>query len=127
MTRTSRVPAAVFALAVVMASCGGRADALREDDGSPGAVSSPAGRISPQADRPLQHSSLPLPEPDAWIPRAPDRLTKALDATTRSRRAARVRWLPALAFSVSPLPRLTITGPTTCSAVCPLSTSDWNE
>ncbi len=93
MTRTSRMPAAVFALAVVMASCGGWADALREDDSSPGPFSSPAGRISPQPDRPLQHSSLPLPEPDAWIPRAPDRLAQALDATTRSLRVAIDRWI----------------------------------
>jgi hypothetical protein len=91
VTRTSR-PRAALALSLILASCGGRADALREADGSPEALSSPAGTTSSQADRPFAHSSLPLPEPDSWIPRAPDRLSQALEATTRSLRAAIDQW-----------------------------------
>src|SRR6266545_7933323 len=83
---------AALALSVVTASCGGRADALREPDGSPGAASSPASPTSPETDCPCPHPSSPLPEPDAWIPRAPDRLAPALDATTRSLRSAIDRW-----------------------------------
>ena len=79
-----------LALAVVTASCGGRADALRELNGSPGAARSPA--TPPETDCPCPHPSRPLPQPDAWIPRAPDRLAPALDATTRSLRAAIDRW-----------------------------------
>jgi membrane-bound lytic murein transglycosylase B len=95
VTRTSRVPALVaagLALSVVIASCGGRADALRESDGSRGAASSPATTTSPQTDCPCPDPSSPLPQPDAWIPRAPDRLARALDVTTRSLRAAIDRW-----------------------------------
>jgi soluble lytic murein transglycosylase-like protein len=33
-----------------------------------------------------------VPEPDAWIPRAPDRLASTLDGTTRSLRSAIDRW-----------------------------------
>ena len=95
MTRPSRMPALVAAgltLSVVIASCGGRADALRESDGSRRAASSPSTTISPQTDCPCPHSWSPLPQPDAWIPRAPDRLAHALDATTRSLRVAIERW-----------------------------------
>jgi membrane-bound lytic murein transglycosylase B len=84
--------AAGLALSVVTASCGGRADALREPDGLPGAASSPAPTTSPQTDCPCPHPSSRLPQPNAWIPRAPDRLAGALDATTRSLRAAIDRW-----------------------------------
>jgi hypothetical protein len=84
--------AAGLALSVVSASCGGRADALRESDGSRRAASSPATTTSPQTDCPCPHPSSPLPQPDAWIPRAPDRLALALDATTRRLRAAIDRW-----------------------------------
>jgi soluble lytic murein transglycosylase-like protein len=80
------------ALSVVIASCGGRADALRESDGSRRAASSPATTTSPQTDCPCPHPSSPLPEPDAWIPRVPDRLARALDATTRRLRSAIDRW-----------------------------------
>jgi membrane-bound lytic murein transglycosylase B len=90
--RSSRISAAIFALSVVITSCGGRADALRDADGSPGADGSRASPISPRADCPCPQPWLPLPEPDAWIPRAPDRLARALDATTRSLRAAIARW-----------------------------------
>ena len=94
MTRTSRMTGLVagLALAVVTASCGGRADALREPDGSLGAASSPATPTSPETDCPCPHPSRPLPQPDAWIPRDPDRLAQALDVTTRSLRAAIDRW-----------------------------------
>src|SRR4029450_2130235 len=54
--------------------------------------SSPAPMSSPQPDCPCPHLSSPLPQPDAWIPRAPDRLAHALDAATRSLRAAIDRW-----------------------------------
>jgi hypothetical protein len=84
--------AAGLALSVVIASCGDRADALRESDGSRRAASSPATTTSPQTDCPCPHPSSPLPQPDAWIPRAPDRLAPALDATTRRLRAAIDRW-----------------------------------
>jgi hypothetical protein len=47
---------------------------------------------SPQTDCPCPHPWSPLPQPDAWIPRAPDRLAHALDATTRSLRVAIERW-----------------------------------
>src|SRR6266508_4373379 len=95
VTRTSRMPALVaagFALSLVNASCGGRADALRESDGSPAAISSPATPAPPETDCPCPRPSRPLPEPDAWIPRAPDRLAPALDVTTRSLRVAIDRW-----------------------------------
>jgi membrane-bound lytic murein transglycosylase B len=85
--------AAGLALSLVTASCGGRAGALREPDGSQGAAASSATPTSPEADcPPCPHPSRPLPQPDAWIPRAPDRLAPALDATTRSLRAAIDRW-----------------------------------
>ena len=84
--------AAGFALSLVNASCGGRADALRESDGSPAAISSPATPAPPETDCPCPRPSRPLPEPDAWIPRAPDRLAPALDVTTRSLRVAIDRW-----------------------------------
>ncbi|HEV8621606.1 MAG TPA: hypothetical protein VGR33_01790, partial [Actinomycetota bacterium] len=84
--------AAGLALSVVTASCGGRAGALRESEGSPAATSSPATPSPPETDCPCPRPSRPLPEPDAWIPRAPDRLAPALDVTTRSLRAAIDRW-----------------------------------
>jgi soluble lytic murein transglycosylase-like protein len=92
MSRMPALLAAGLALSVATASCGGRADALRESEGSPGATSSPATPTSPEADCPCPHPSSPLPQPDAWIPRAPDRLARAIDATTRSLRAAIDRW-----------------------------------
>src|SRR5438093_230168 len=88
MRRLTALLAAGLVVSVVAASCG-RAEARREPADSPRAASSSDATISPQADRRL---SSPLPEPDAWIPRAPDRLAPALDATTRSLRSAIDRW-----------------------------------
>src|SRR5512132_3650406 len=93
MIRMPALVAAGLALSMVIASCGGRADALRESDGSAGAASSPGPMTSPQTDCPCPHPSSSLPQPDAWIPRAPDRLARELDATTRSLRAAIDRWI----------------------------------
>jgi soluble lytic murein transglycosylase-like protein len=85
--------AAGLALSVVTASCGrGRADALRDADGSLRAAATSSAPASPQIDCPCPHPTSPLPQPDAWIPRAPDRLARALDSTTRSLRAAIDRW-----------------------------------
>jgi hypothetical protein len=84
--------AAGLTLSLFTASCGGRADALREPGGSQGAAASSTTPTSPETDCPCPHPSRPLPQPDAWIPRAPDRLAPALDATTRSLRAAIDRW-----------------------------------
>ena len=88
MRRLTALLAAGLVVSVVAASCG-RAEARREPADSPRAASSSDATTSPQADRRL---SSPLPEPDAWIPRAPDRLAPALDATTRSLRSAIDRW-----------------------------------
>jgi len=88
MRRLTALLAAGLVVSVVAGSCG-RAEARREPADSPRAASSSDATTSPQADRRL---SSPLPEPDAWIPRAPDRLAPALDATTRSLRSAIDRW-----------------------------------
>ncbi len=90
--RTTALLAAAFALTIVSASCGGRADARREPGGSPRATSSSDATTSPETDCPCPHLSTLVPQPDAWIPRAPDRLAPALDATTRSLRSAIDRW-----------------------------------
>jgi len=91
MRRTLALVAAALALCVVAASCGGQSVAPREPDGSPGATSSSAGGTSPEADC-CPHLSSLVPQPDAWIPRGPDRLAPALDSTTRSLRTAIDRW-----------------------------------
>jgi hypothetical protein len=88
MRRMLALVAAALALCVVAVSCGGEAVAPR----APGATSSSASGTSPEADCPCPHLSSLVPQPDAWIPRAPDRLAPALDTTTRSLRTAIDRW-----------------------------------
>jgi hypothetical protein len=84
--------AAGLAVSVIAASCGGRANALRESDGASAVTSSSATPTPLDTDCPCPRPSRPLPEPDAWIPRAPDQLAPVLDVTTRSLRASIDRW-----------------------------------
>jgi soluble lytic murein transglycosylase-like protein len=91
MRRMPALVAAALALCVIVASCGGKSVVPRAPGGSPGATSSSASGTSPEADC-CPHLSSLVPQPDAWIPRAPDRLAPALDSTTRSLRTAIDRW-----------------------------------
>ncbi len=91
MRRMPARVAAALALCLTAASCGGQSVVPREPGGAPGATSSSAGGTSPEVDC-CPHLSSLVPQPDAWIPRAPDRLAPALDSTTRSLRTAIDRW-----------------------------------
>jgi len=92
MRRMPTLVAAVVALGVVALSCGGRAPAPRASDGSPAVTSGSPGGASPGTSCPCPHLTSLIPQPDAWIPRAPDQLAPSLDSTTRSLRTAIDRW-----------------------------------